>query len=707
MGFLAPWFLAGALALGVPVFVHLLRRQTTTPRPVSSLMFFERGVQSSTRHRKLRYLLLFALRMVLVALLVLAFANPFIRRANAGASGRLLIVVVDNSFSMRAGTRFADAKQGALQVLAAKPSGQKAQVMALGAELQVLTQPVEDAGTLRAATEGIQQGDSKGNFGELGRGLRALAETVHTPVELYLFSDMQRTEMPGNFADMVMPGNVKLILHSVTKAAAGPNWTVASVDAPAQIADPKDKRVSRVEAVVAGFGTPAATKVVSLVVDGKTVASKRVDVPANGRVKVVLEPLDVPYGFSRCEVKVAAVDGAADAFPADDASVFTVRRSDPERVLFLHAAGDTRSQVYFGAALAAAAESSFVLQPVNVEQSADVDPTRYAFVVVSDAGPLPSILENSMVKYVKDGGSVLIAEGTSASRRGKIPILGADVVEGKYYTHEGDGFAKVGQVDATHPVMAAAAPVEVVGVAAGGKDSAQDSSGWPDLKVYYASRVDAEKMKARVLVRLGDGTPLLIDKPLGEGHVMVFTSGFENVTNDLPLQPGFVPFVDKAARYLSGEDRLGGSRMVDSFVQLRTAESAQSGAAQAGKGVEVVDPEGKRPLSLTEASTIQSYQLTKSGFYELRYANGKDAVVGVNPDRRESDLDVIPADVLGLWSGTGNPGAQPAESTNGAAIVTKEAPVSLWWWVMLLALAVAVAESMVATGYLGTQREEA
>ena len=29
MGFLAPWFLAGALALGVPVFVHLLRRQTT------------------------------------------------------------------------------------------------------------------------------------------------------------------------------------------------------------------------------------------------------------------------------------------------------------------------------------------------------------------------------------------------------------------------------------------------------------------------------------------------------------------------------------------------------------------------------------------------------------------------------------------------------------------------------------------------------
>ena len=67
MGFLAPWFLGGLAALGVPVFVHLLRRHVTTPRPVSSLMFFERGMQSSTRHRGSRYLLLFALRVALVA----------------------------------------------------------------------------------------------------------------------------------------------------------------------------------------------------------------------------------------------------------------------------------------------------------------------------------------------------------------------------------------------------------------------------------------------------------------------------------------------------------------------------------------------------------------------------------------------------------------------------------------------------------------
>src|SRR5437870_6674729 len=111
MGFLAPWFLGGLAALGVPVFVHLLRRHKATPRPVSSLMFFERGTQSSTRHRRLRYLVLFALRCALVLLVVLAFANPYIWKATADANFRLLLIVLDHSFSMRARTRFGDAKQ--------------------------------------------------------------------------------------------------------------------------------------------------------------------------------------------------------------------------------------------------------------------------------------------------------------------------------------------------------------------------------------------------------------------------------------------------------------------------------------------------------------------------------------------------------------------------------------------------------------------
>jgi Aerotolerance regulator N-terminal len=676
MGFLAPWFLAGLAAVGLPLYIHLLRRHTTIPSPVSSLMFFERGTQSSTRHRRLRYLLLFTLRAILMLLLALVFANPFLSRSSAAANDRLLVVAIDNSFSMRAETRLTDAKREALAVLMARKPSQRAQVMMLGRELQVLTQPIQDAAALRVAVESIQLGDSHGNFGELGRGIRVLAETVHSPVDLHLFSDMQASNMPANFADMVMPGNVTLVLHPIAKTTL-PNWTVESVEAPAQFVDPKRARVL---AVIAGHRTPAATRTVSLLINSVVAATKKVEVPADGLATVAFESLDVPYGVSRCEIRIDPADG----FAVDDASNFAVRRVDPERVLFVHRASDSRSPLYFGAALAAAAQSSFVLQPISAEQAADVDPTKHAFVVLSDVMSIPSILENALVRYVQNGGSVLVAAGTSDSHRQRIPVFGESAMDAHFYSRTG-GFATVGPVDAAHPAL-------------------KDSAGWADAKFYYATMVDPSH--SRVVARLADGTPLLLDKQIGQGRVLLFTSGFENVTNDLPLHPAFVPFVDHASRYLSGMEGLSGPRTVDSFVQLRSATNETATASQ-GATVEIVGPDGKRPLSLEQEATAQSFQLTRAGFYQIRFASGRDALIAVNPDRRESALELMPDDVLKLWSGSTaalDVGAtQPASSK---APEDKKSAYSFWWWIMLVLLIAALAESAVSSRYLGMQREE-
>src|SRR6185312_7025170 len=150
------------------------------------------------------------------------FANPFIRRSSADANSRLMLIVVDNSFSMRAGTRFADAKKQALTTLAGKAKGEKAQIIALGGQVELLTQPISDETQLHAALESIEPGDGHANFGELGRAVRALTETVHNPIDLHLFSDMQHAAMPGNFGDMVFPASIKLTLHNVAKAAPPP-----------------------------------------------------------------------------------------------------------------------------------------------------------------------------------------------------------------------------------------------------------------------------------------------------------------------------------------------------------------------------------------------------------------------------------------------------------------------------------------------------
>jgi hypothetical protein len=677
MGFFAPWFLAGLAGLALPLYLHLLRRQTTKPKAVSSLMFFESRTQSSTRHRRLRYFALLSLRLLLLLLLILAFANPFVNRSAAAlASNRLVLLVVDNSFSMRAGTRLADAKQAALRVLAGKGAA-RAQVAAFGSQLRLMTQPVEDQGELRAAVQAIPPGDGHGNFGELARAVRGIAESARTPVEFHLFSDMQRGDMAATFSDMALPSNVKLVTHAVVSKPE-PNWTVESVDAPGQVWG-KDLKPIAVQAVIAGYGTPAAQRTVSLLVDGKTTATKTVMVPANGRATVEFPGLVVPYGFSRCEVHIDGADG----FPADDLRRFAVERSDPQKVLLVHNYGDSRSPFYVGAALGAAAQSAFLVESINVNEAADRKPSNYGFIILSDVNSVPPLLENSLTEYVRSGGSLLIAAGTSAGARSQIPIFGAKIMETRDYSRIPDRYMTVGSSDSSYPAVAKA-------------------EGWPGVKFFYALDVDpgTGPDAAHVIVRLGDQTPLLLEKRLGEGRVVLLTSGLDNLTNDFPLHPAFVPFIEQTARYLAGSARQGGAQQVDAYLDLRNAK-------EQAQGVEVTDPEGKRPLTLGEAASAQSFQLTEAGFYQLRLANGRQDLVGVNPDPKESNLDVMPDDVLALWQGgsqssqeaAGNPNA-PGSSPPG------QIPQSIWWYIMMLVLASAVAESVLASRYLGTQRED-
>ena len=140
MGLFAPWFLAALAGVALPLYLHLLKKHNRPPKPVPSLMLYESRVVSSTKHRRLDHILLLSLRLLLLLFLILAFANPFINRdAAALASNRLVLLVIDNSFSMRAGTRLADAKDAAMGVLAGKGAA-RAQVAAFGSQLRLMTQ---------------------------------------------------------------------------------------------------------------------------------------------------------------------------------------------------------------------------------------------------------------------------------------------------------------------------------------------------------------------------------------------------------------------------------------------------------------------------------------------------------------------------------------------------------------------------------------
>ena len=202
----------------LPLYLHLLRRHTRTPQPFSSLMFFERRTQSSIRHRRLRYLLLLSLRLALLLLLALAFANPFVNRTAANAaSDKLLLLVIDNSFSMRAGSRLADAKRAAHlgAEFAEAPSDARAGRWRLARRCDVLTQPIAGrrphcAPPLKASSPATRSA----SFGELARAIRSMARACRaSPSSCISSATCRSPTCPRAFADAVLPGNVTLVLH--------------------------------------------------------------------------------------------------------------------------------------------------------------------------------------------------------------------------------------------------------------------------------------------------------------------------------------------------------------------------------------------------------------------------------------------------------------------------------------------------------------
>ena len=121
MSFLAPLFLLGGLAVALPIVFHLIRRTSKEKMTFSSLMFLQPTPPRVTRRNRLENIFLLILRCLVLCLLALGFARPFLQKPmvpdpETGA-GRKIIVLVDRSASMRREGMWPDAVAKAEEVL--------------------------------------------------------------------------------------------------------------------------------------------------------------------------------------------------------------------------------------------------------------------------------------------------------------------------------------------------------------------------------------------------------------------------------------------------------------------------------------------------------------------------------------------------------------------------------------------------------------
>src|SRR5262249_35835166 len=132
---------------------------------------------------------------------------------------------------------------------------------------------------------------------------------------------------------------------------------------------------------------------------------------------------------------------------------------------------------------------------------------------------------------------------------------------------------------------------------------------WEDVKFYHTVRV--EPKTSRVVARLSDQTPLVLDQQIVEDPVLGFTSPCDNLDSDSPFHGYVVTFGEQACGYLGRLDAVAASVPVGAFAELR--DTKEKGAA-----VDVLDPKGERALSLDEATKAKNIQYTMAGFYDIR-----------------------------------------------------------------------------------------
>jgi hypothetical protein len=139
MSFLYPAFLIGALAIAIPIALHLLRRDVAPEVPFSAVRLLQRSPVVRSKRRRLRDLLLLAARIAALLLLAAAFARPYV--AGAAGSSSVRIVAIDRSFSMGAPGRFAHALDLARRAVDEASPGERVALVAFDQSAEVLSPP--------------------------------------------------------------------------------------------------------------------------------------------------------------------------------------------------------------------------------------------------------------------------------------------------------------------------------------------------------------------------------------------------------------------------------------------------------------------------------------------------------------------------------------------------------------------------------------
>src|SRR6267142_2990159 len=701
--FAHPSYLWGLFAVALPILVHLFNQRRPRPLAFGAIEFVLRSQRQKARRLRLRQILLLALRCLLIAAVALALARPSLKPRGVEAaqtSGpQATALVLDASLSMRyrVGTRtlFEKARAEALSALERLGPDEPAAVGLCAGSAGFtgggMGAPSFDRLAARRLLQSAQPTYLASDLtGCLAAAAKALGESPVAGKRIIAFSDLAAHSIrldappplvpPAANAPPGSPGiRPNVVLVDAARANDLPNAAVvATAVRPSASLGPRGYEVV---ATIANSGTQMVSGLqVSLKVGPNTVAKGFVDVPARGTAKKTLGAV-LPPGVVGGRVELARND--AQGLDEDDGQDFVVHVPRDVKALIVDGAPASlrsRDEAFFvEAALGPARTGGRIhAQTLDADAAANASLDGYDVIVMLNVPAPPKAFAEKLRQAVARGAGSFIALGDDVDPDAYNDSLGELLPRPLHPIQTAaepgaqgeDRAARFGVVEWTHPLFRVFGPAEREGL-----ESARTFR--------YALLKPEGQAQAHTLASYDDGAPALIEKRLGNGRVLLYTSTASRTWTDWPIRVSFLPVLQQSVSWLADalEQRQPTPAMVG---EERTL------AAPGGTRVEkVLGPDGQPVQFRRETAHADDavVPLAMPGPYRALVApHGVEPreeptltfVAGLDP--RESDLRRVDEGELKAQLG----GAESAQVASTSAAAQGAHGTPLWSGLLLL-----------------------
>jgi hypothetical protein len=721
--FAAPWVLLALALAGVPILLHWLFRRPQLEERWAAMEILRRAMARRSRRTRLQTLLLLAVRVLLIAVVALAFARPTRESGSLPATtpeAHRRILIVDTSLSMgsteQGETPLDQARTQMRRILSEGAPGDSYRMLAIGPSAVspiVIQYSATDPAAIAREIDGLEQSDG---LGEPAAALETALAWIEKSAaknrddwEVVILSDFQKanwsggSQRPSQIASLLqsLAKGAHLVLQPCGRANVG-NSAIVRVDR-------KDNLVRTGQPVhfqitVEGFeAQPRSGVALEARVDESVRAVARIDLPARGPAVA-----DLTVTFDAPGPRAIEFTLSPDEVAADDRAFHIVNVRDHLRVLIVGASGRAaglRPRDYLRLALdpeslknSATPQTSHRWMQIEAVDDFNLARQRLEqFDVVFLAG-VPRVTPGEaerLDRFVREGGGLIV---------GLSPNIDVENYNTQLF-RSGEGLlpAKVagwttgdGDVESAKTFEPGPQPHPLLDPFIGNPDS-----GLTTTQVWSYARVESAREPA-VLV-LSNGDPVLLEGRFGRGRCLMTTISFDEQGSNWTVWPSFVPLIQEMTAYVA---TAGDPPIVTAGEPLPFAVNRNDVRVRLPNGdLEplVRDPSSNKDAEdgvLTETRFAGIYRIaseevsaaTSGASGSLPYWNGETRLAAVNPNTNESRIERLTSDELdGLLAGAPHAlGSEDHRAISPAGVEStsqRDLSTPFLWCVLMLAVA--------------------